>query len=172
MRNIAILSLLILFCTASVLIVTWQGTSIAKAINKEKVSEVPPKPCSLILEPVDKKLTNAKGAALIYKVQLNPPSFARTNVSIVAVHLPDPSSYGKYDHYEGFVFIPGEISWRFRLSPTDEEYGPSWAGRFDLITADVMNAEVQVRPVNSRTDKLGSSVLTNSVYACSQSPVK
>lgn len=46
-------------------------------------------PCSMVLEPVDKNLKNAKGSALLYKVQLNPPSFARTNVSILAVHLPD-----------------------------------------------------------------------------------
>lgn len=29
-------------------------------------------PCSMVLEPIDKKLTNAKGTALVYKVQLRP----------------------------------------------------------------------------------------------------
>ncbi len=38
-------------------------------------------PCSMVLEPIDKKLENAKGTALIYKVRLRPPSFARTNIS-------------------------------------------------------------------------------------------
>ena len=70
-------------------------------------------PCSLTLEPVDKNLKNAKGVVLIYKVQLHPPSFARTNVSILLFHLPEPSSYGNYDSYEGIAFIPDEISWRF-----------------------------------------------------------
>ncbi len=51
-------------------------------------------PCSMVLEPIDKKLTNAKGVALVYKVQLRPPSFARTNISILGVHLPEPSSFG------------------------------------------------------------------------------
>lgn len=113
-----------------------------------------------------KKLKNAKGVALVYKVQLNPPSFARTNISILAVHLPEPSSYGDYDSYEGFAYIPEEISWRFKLYPTPEEYGPSWAGRFDLITADVKNAVVQVRLSNTKTDKLGPSVLTNTFSNC------
>ncbi|MDQ0860707.1 hypothetical protein [Bacillus sp. V2I10] len=123
-------------------------------------------PCSMVLEPVDKNLKNAKGTALIYKVQLNPPSFARTNVSILAVHLPEPSSYGNYDGYEGFAFIPGEISWRFRLYPTPEEDRPTWAGRFDLITARMKNAEVQVRLSNSKTEKLGPSVLTKPITFC------
>ncbi len=72
-------------------------------------------PCSMVLEPVDKNMKNAKGTALIYKVQLNPPNFARTNVSILAVRLPEPSTYGNYDSYEGYAFIQDEISWRFRL---------------------------------------------------------
>jgi hypothetical protein len=123
-------------------------------------------PCSMVLEPVDENLKNAKGTALIYKVQLNPPSFPRTNVSILAVHLPEPSSYGNYDRYEGFAFIPGEISWRFRLYPTPEEDRPTWAGRFDLITARMKNAEVQVRLSNSKTEKLGPSVLTKPITYC------
>lgn len=45
-------------------------------------------PCSVILEPADLNLKNAKGVAFIYKVQLIPPSVARTNISILAVHFP------------------------------------------------------------------------------------
>ncbi len=97
------------------------------------------KPCSMVLEPPDKNLKNAMGAALVYKVQLNPPSFARTNISIIAVHLPEPSSYGNYDGYEGFAFKPNEISWRFKLFQTLEKNSPTWAGRFDLITAEMEN---------------------------------
>ncbi len=123
-------------------------------------------PCSLTLEPVDKNLKNAKGVALIYKVQLHPPSFARTNVSILAVHLPEPSSYGNYDSYEGFVFIPDEISWRFRLYPTQEEESPTWAGRFDLISAEMENVEFQVRLSNSKTEKLGPSILAKDIKSC------
>ncbi|USK60562.1 hypothetical protein [Peribacillus asahii] len=123
-------------------------------------------PCSLILKPIDKSLINSKGIALIYKVQLNPPSFARTNISILAVHLPKPSSYGNYDSYEGFAFIPDEISWRFRLYPTPEGVSPTWAGRFDLITAEMRNVTVQVRLSNSKTKKLGTSILTNNIEYC------
>ncbi|KAB2334464.1 hypothetical protein F7731_14715 [Cytobacillus depressus] len=123
-------------------------------------------PCSMVLESIDKKLTNAKGAALIYKVQLFPPSFARTNISILGVHLPKPSAYGNYDSYEGFAFIPGEISWRFRLYPTPEIDGPTWAGRIDNISADMKNVEVQIRLSNSKTEKLGPRILSGKIKAC------
>jgi hypothetical protein len=123
-------------------------------------------PCSMLLKPEKKILKNAMGTALVYKVQLLPPSFARTNVSILAVHLPEPFSFGNYNSYEGFAFIPEEISWRFKLYPTPEADSPTWAGRFDLITAKMDNVQVQVRLSNSKTDKLGPSILSNNVKNC------
>ena len=125
-------------------------------------------PCSLTLEPVDKKLKNAKGVGLIYKVQLSPPSFARTNISILAVHLPNPSSFGNYDGYEGFSSIPNEISWRFKLYPTAEEDSPTWAGRFDLITAEMRKGMVEVRLSNSKTQKLGPAILRGNLKSCEE----
>lgn len=129
-------------------------------------SNAAPFPCSMVLEPIDKNLENAKGTALIYKVRLRPPSFARTNISILGAHLPKPSSYGNYDSYEGFAFIPNEISWRFRLYPTPEIDSPTWAGRFDEITANVENVEVQVRLSNSKKEKLGPPILTSNIHKC------
>lgn len=124
-------------------------------------------PCTITLEPIDKNMKNAKGTALIYKVQLgSPPSFPRTNISILGVHLPKPSSYGQYDGYEGYATIPNEISWRFRMYPTPEDESPTWAGRFDLITADMKNVKVQVRLSNSKTEKLGPPVLQNTIKIC------
>ncbi|MFJ8236195.1 hypothetical protein ACIQ34_10655 [Ureibacillus sp. NPDC094379] len=123
-------------------------------------------PCSIVLEPIDEKLTNAKGSALIYKVQLRPPSSARTNISILGVHLPEPIDYGDYDRYEGFAFIPKEISWRFPLYPTPEQDGPTWAGRFDEITAEMENVEVQVRLSNSKSEKLGPAILKGNIKSC------
>ena len=123
-------------------------------------------PCSMVLEPVDQGLRNAKGAALVYQVQLPSQSFARTNVSILAVHLPDPTSYGNYDRYEGFAYIPNEISWRFTLYPTPEDESPTWSGRFDLITAKLDDARVQVRLSNSKSNQLGPSILTNHINQC------
>ncbi|MDP4087493.1 MAG: hypothetical protein Q8934_23295 [Bacillota bacterium] len=123
-------------------------------------------PCSMVLEPTDKKLENSKGTALIYKVRLRPASFARTNISILGVHLPKPSSYGNYDSYEGFAFIPSEISWRFRLYPTPEIDSPTWAGRFDEITAKMENVKVQVRLSNSKNEKLGPPILKSNINKC------
>ncbi|AJI25692.1 hypothetical protein H8R29_28455 (plasmid) [Priestia megaterium] len=123
-------------------------------------------PCSLILEPIDKHLKNAKDTALIYKVQLNPPSFPRTNISILGVHLPKPSSYGRYDGYEGVASVPNEVSWRFRMYPTPEDESPTWAGRFDLITVDMKNVKIQIRLSNSKTEKLGPPILQARMALC------
>lgn len=123
-------------------------------------------PCTLTLEPVDKNLKNAKGSALVYQGEFIPNSFPRTNLSILAVHLPEPSNYGDFDRYEGFAFIPEEISWRFTLYPTPEGENPTWAGRFDYITAEMKNVQIQVRPSNSKTEKLGQSVLSNHIDGC------
>ena len=123
-------------------------------------------PCSMVLKPIDQELKNTTGVALIYKVQLHPPSFARTNISILGVHLPNPSSYGNYDSYEGFAFIPEEISWRFRLYPSPEIDSPTWAGRIDDISAEMENVVVQVRLSNSKADKLGPSILENKISSC------
>ncbi|QWI78394.1 hypothetical protein JG486_30565 (plasmid) [Bacillus mycoides] len=121
-------------------------------------------PCSVILNPLNKADKNAKGVALVYKVKLT-ASFPRTNISILGVHLPNPDTLGNYDTYEGFAFIPEKISWRFKLYPSEED-GPTWAGRIDIITAEMKGVQIQVRPSNSKTEKLGLPVLTNSIKAC------
>ncbi|WP_027409377.1 hypothetical protein [Anoxybacteroides tepidamans] len=122
-------------------------------------------PCSVILEPLDRQLMNAKGVALVYKVKLT-PSFPRTSISIHALHLPHPSTLGNYDTYEGFALIPNEISWRFELHPSSEKPDPTWAGRIDNITAEMKGVQIQVRPSNSRTKKLGPPVLANHMKFC------
>jgi hypothetical protein len=122
-------------------------------------------PCSLILKPVDSGYPNTMGAALVYKVKLT-PSFPRTSISIHALHLPKSSSFGDYDRFEGFAFIPNVISWRFPLYPTPETDGPTWAGRFDSITAKLENVQIQVRLSNTKTGKLGPVILANSINYC------
>ncbi|WP_377890876.1 hypothetical protein [Alkalihalobacillus sp. R86527] len=139
---------------------------LASVVLFPKESNAVSMPCSMVLNPIDEVLTNARGSALVYKVQLIPPSFARTNISILSVHLPEPSTQGEYDIYEGFAFIPDEISWRFKLYPTPEEDSPTWAGRIDIITAKLKNAKVQVRASNSKTEKLGPVVLENDILSC------
>jgi hypothetical protein len=122
-------------------------------------------PCSLVLKPVDSGYPNAMGAALVYKVKLT-PSFPRTSISIHALHLPKPSSFGDYDRFEGFAFIPNVISWRFPLYPTTETDDPTWAGRFDSITAGLENVQIQVRLSNTKTGKLGPVILANNINYC------
>jgi hypothetical protein len=147
--------ILVLFLLGSVLLSPTQ----TKAISPISI------PCSLVLKPVNNSYTNAMGVALVYKVKLT-PSFPRTSISIHALHLPAPSSLGDYDRFEGFAFIPDEISWRFKLYPSPEEDAPTWAGRFDSITAELENVHIQVRLSNSKTEKLGPVILTNHINYC------
>ncbi|MBH0229736.1 hypothetical protein [Halobacillus yeomjeoni] len=123
-------------------------------------------PCAVVLEPVSGQNENAEGVALIHKVQFKPQGYKRTSVSMMASHLPDPSEWGDFDGYEGFVTIPNEISWRFKLYPTPEEMGPTWAGRFDQITAVMEDVKFEVRPSNSRSEKLGAEVLSGKIDIC------
>ncbi|MBD3918454.1 hypothetical protein H8B09_06775 [Paenibacillus sp. PR3] len=133
-------------------------------ISPASVHADPTMPCSLVLEPTDPNDTNAKGAALIYKVKLT-PSFPRTHISIHASHLPAPASFGDYDRYEGFAFIPNVISWRFNLYPTSEQ-DPDWVGRIDTITADLNNSQFQVRLSNKAANRLGQAVLSGMITNC------
>lgn len=134
-------------------------------IRPEQSKADVPMPCSAVLEPVNADNTNAKGAALVYKVKLT-PSFPRTSISMHANHLPAPSTLGDYDGYEGFTSIPNEISWRLRLYPTPEEGAPTWAGRIDDITADLTKSTMEVRLSNAKTGKLGPAILTSPMNFC------
>lgn len=141
------------------------GMTIVVSPYQAQASSSASLPCSVILNSLNKADKNAKGVALVYKVKLT-PSFPRTSISIHGVHLPVPSTLGNYDTYEGFAFIPDEISWRFKLYPSEEEGDPTWAGRIDTITAEMKDVQIQIRPSNSQTEKLGPPVLTNSIKAC------
>ncbi|MBS2968103.1 hypothetical protein J9317_04955 [Metabacillus sp. KIGAM252] len=122
-------------------------------------------PCSMILTPPNQNLFNAKGAALLYKVKLT-PSFPRTSISLHALHLPAPRDLGNFDSYEGFAFIPGEISWRFSLYPSSSAVDPVWAGKIDSITAGLEKSKIQVRPSNTKSGQLGPSILSGSIQSC------
>lgn len=131
-------------------------------------------PCSVILRPVDKTLTpNTYGVALVSTFlrtfPTTPPRYQeRTSISVLVNRLPKPSTYGDFDGYEGFAQIPGKISWSFTLLPRQEfQLDTTWAGRFDEISAVLTpNTRVQVRPYNSKHDKLGAVILENTLEDC------
>lgn len=122
-------------------------------------------PCSLVLirdradVPAD-----ALGAALVRKLEQIRPG--RTSISIMAHGLPDPSSLGHFNSYEGIAFIPGVITWRWQLFPTSEPL-PTWAGTFTEITAALTpGTVVQVRPLNTATGQGGNPLLTGAMGRC------
>lgn len=133
--------------------------------------------CTVYLKPV-REMPNAQGMALITKVQraFDPsaasPIRERGSIGVYADWMPPPSSFGDYDQFEGFVQIPGVISWRLKLYPIQEETpswfgGTPWAGKFDEITAKLPpDTRIEVRLSNSATGKLGAPVLHGTLQGC------
>lgn len=111
---------------------------------------------------------NTKGVALVYSVKRD-FDIKRISLSIHALYLRNPSSFGGYDRYEGFAQVPGEISWRFPLyqAPNEMEF-PIWTGQIDDITGTGLleRALVQVRLSNSKTNTLGPVVLEQHMSKC------
>gem|GEM_PF-672165 len=141
------------------------GISAIASSGGTKAISPPVLPCSIVLEPLHNQNENLKGTALLYNVKSSPSS-PRTSISIHALHLPVPGALGNYDSYEGFVFIPNQISWRFRLYRSGEKQDLTWAGKIEEISTDLKGAQIQVRPANSRAERLGPPVLTNHINAC------
>jgi len=133
-------------------------------------------PCTVVLKPV-KPIPNAVGAAVISRVKqkyTDTPTSRwreRESVSIHADWMPEPSTLGDYDSYEGFAQVPGQISWRFPMfqSPVPQGFwqGTTWVGKFPEISYGIpTNTVVQVRLANSKTNKLGPVVLENTLENC------
>jgi hypothetical protein len=153
------------------LILSFTGT-----VQGQTLTQVP-YPCSVVLQPV-KDIPNAKGTALITKVKKSytdtptSPVRERNSVGIYADWLPLPSSFGDYDQYEGFAEIPGMISWRFKMYPVKEDPpswfgGTPWVGKFDEISLGIpVDARVEVRLSNSKTQNLGPVILQNTLQGC------
>ncbi|WP_332645996.1 hypothetical protein [Lysinibacillus sp. 54212] len=127
------------------------------------VEEFPP--CSAILEPTKNIPNNARGVVLIYNIerQFNDE---RTSLSVHALHLPKPSSFGDYNAYEVLAYIPKEISWIFTLSPVTKYGETTWAGNLDEVSPGMRPTRIKVRTVNTATKKTGPIVLEKILKSC------
>ncbi len=122
-------------------------------------------PCSAILEPTKNVPKNARGVALIYNIERK-FNDERTSLSVHALHLPKPSSFGDYDGYEVLAYIPNEISWIFSLSPLTKYGETTWAGSLDEVSPIMRPTRIKVRPVNTKTKKTGPLVLEKIQKPC------
>ncbi|NRD80810.1 hypothetical protein HPT25_26130 [Bacillus sp. BRMEA1] len=115
-------------------------------------------PCTEILNPAQVVTQNARGVALIYNYK---SKFRgnRTSLSVHALHLSKPSSFGNYDSYEVLAYIPKEISWIFNLSPNTEHEETIWVGKEDEISPGYRPTYIKVRLFNNATNKSGPVVL-------------
>lgn len=122
-------------------------------------------PCCLILVRTTPSVpVDALGTALVQRLtQISP---GRTAITIAAYGLPAPSRLGDFDAFEGLAFIPGIISFRWRLINIPETFLVQ-VGAFAEITADLTaNTVIEVRPLNTLTRVAGSPVLRNTLANC------
>ena len=131
--------------------------------SENKVEEFPP--CLAILEPTKNIPKNARGVALIYNIERK-FNDERTSLSVHALHLPKPSSFGDYDGYEVLAYIPKEISWIFSLSPLTKYGETTWTGNLDEVSPVMRPTRIKVRAVNTTTKKTGPIVLEKILKYC------
>lgn len=122
-------------------------------------------PCCLILARTTPSVpVDAVGTALVQSLSHLTPR--RTAITIAAFGLPAPATLGDFDAYEGLVFVPGIISFRWRLFDIPDAV-PVRVGSFTEITADLTaNAVIEVRPLNTLTSAAGSPMLRNTLANC------
>ncbi len=131
--------------------------------SENKIEELPP--CSVILEPTKNVPKNARGVALIHNIERK-FNDERTSLSVHALHLPKPSSFGDYNGYEVLAYIPKEISWIFSLSPLTKYGETIWAGNLDEVSPVMRPTRIKVRTVNTTTKKTGPIVLEKILKPC------
>lgn len=84
-------------------------------------------------------------------------------ISILATGLPDPSQFGNFDAYEGFITFSGIGSFGFILYPTPET-SPTWSRSITLAKPILYRGvPVQVRTSNSITQVTPQVVLQGSL---------
>jgi hypothetical protein len=116
-------------------------------------------PCAKILESAEGVPENARGVALIYNIERE-FNDKRTSLSVHALHLPEPSSFGDYNGYEVLAYIHEKISWRFSLTQYKDT---SWAGKLDEISPTMRPTQIKVRTINTATNNIGPVVLEKMV---------
>lgn len=127
-------------------------------------------PCCVVMPDALGAITDRKGVALIRFLSTN-----QRSVTISAVGLPDPDSFGNFDAYMGFITIPAPESqtynWPLVATPfTDPDLPVTYSGTFNFPAGSGFppNATVYVRPVRVSTGDLGPVVVSNTLQGCCQ----
>lgn len=125
-------------------------------------------PCCVILErtpAVPPSAPDAVGVALTST--LNSVQPGEKAVSVMAVGLPDPSVFGNFNAYEGFLSIPIVGAFGFLLTPS-QGFPRTWAGAVSLTPAAVLTADstISVRPTNTEISVPTFDVLRGTFAGC------
>lgn len=124
-------------------------------------------PCCAVLRPVAGRAPNAVGSALIRQL-----GNGRQAVSFLATGLPNPSTLGNFNAFEGFVEIAGIGGFAAILFPVPQDQG-SWAGTVTLIHPILFaGSQLSVRPINTNTGVSGQPVLVGNLLQCARAGIK
>lgn len=124
-------------------------------------------PCCVVLSLTGTAPAAAAGAALIRQL-----GNGRQEVAFLASGLPNPSAFGAFNAFEGFVDIRGIGGFADILSRVPDE--PNiWAGGVELIRPVLFaGAQISIRPINTATGLSGQPVLQGDLLRCAVSVSK
>ncbi|WP_242859332.1 LysM peptidoglycan-binding domain-containing protein [Caloramator mitchellensis] len=111
-------------------------------------------PYCQVLKPMDQVNRNAFGSAMVQRL-LN----GQHQLVITGASLPEPSTFGNFDEYEGFVGIPGIGGYGFRLTRVSERALGLWTGSIILTPLLSIGNQVYIIPSNSKTGASGRPIL-------------
>lgn len=122
-------------------------------------------PCCVILFPATALPAGALGSALF-----SMPAPNLGEVSVIAIRLPAPGTFGNFDAYAAQVLFPPPVSGGpgFILEPVPAD---AWAGSTTFPVPpgiEILTAETQVfvQPINTQTGATGPRVLANTLAQC------
>lgn len=100
--------------------------------------------CTMLRSPITNINVNRLGVALAQQL-----SHGEQAVSILATGLPNPSEFGNYDAYEGFISFPGIGSYGFILYATPDQQ-PTWSHTLTIpLPILYQGAVIQVRTTHT-----------------------
>ncbi len=124
-------------------------------------------PCTAILNPTQHIITDAAGSALVRFLSSN-----QRSISVLGVGIPEPSTLGNFNGYQGRVVFPPPEDRGFEFLLTHTPSTPSqpetWSGSLNFTVGmgwppDTM---IVVRPINTNTHNTGSAVLLGTLTDC------
>ncbi len=124
-------------------------------------------PCTALLDPAQSIITDAAGSVLVRFLSTN-----QRSISVLGVGIPEPSTLGSFNSYQGRVVFPPpeDAAFEFILSPTPSipSQPKTWSGSLNFVVGSGWPTDtmIVVRPINLSTSVTGAAVLVGTLTNC------